>query len=156
MGALPGDFFLVPTRFESKSSSYYITILTQGRHSGSFFPDNKWFILFINCLLLSRFEKLSSTQDFVSPFTFMLTWRRNTFDFDIMDVFCRCLISRNSSSQNSIYLPSTESFSVSPSSVDAGPQHCPVIKMGWLDKNPPQGYETSKQYVDMVAIGSHR
>ncbi|XP_062872364.1 arf-GAP with Rho-GAP domain, ANK repeat and PH domain-containing protein 1-like [Trichomycterus rosablanca] len=46
---------------------------------------------------------------------------------------------RLSISQNSIYLPSTGSVSGSSSSDDTSSQLCPVIKMGWLDKNPPQG-----------------
>ncbi|XP_060744888.1 arf-GAP with Rho-GAP domain, ANK repeat and PH domain-containing protein 1-like isoform X2 [Tachysurus vachellii] len=46
--------------------------------------------------------------------------------------------SRLSSSQNSIYLPATGPVSPPPRD-DSTPQLSPVIKMGWLDKNPPQG-----------------
>ncbi|XP_053535167.1 arf-GAP with Rho-GAP domain, ANK repeat and PH domain-containing protein 1 isoform X2 [Ictalurus punctatus] len=42
---------------------------------------------------------------------------------------------RLSGSQNSIYLPIT----APPPKDDSTPQLTPVIKMGWLDKNPPQG-----------------
>ncbi|XP_066522588.1 arf-GAP with Rho-GAP domain, ANK repeat and PH domain-containing protein 1 isoform X2 [Hoplias malabaricus] len=42
-------------------------------------------------------------------------------------------------SQNSIYLPATGRVSTLPTKHDSAPQLTPVIKMGWLDKNPPQG-----------------
>ncbi|XP_048018040.1 arf-GAP with Rho-GAP domain, ANK repeat and PH domain-containing protein 1 isoform X2 [Megalobrama amblycephala] len=44
-----------------------------------------------------------------------------------------------SSSQNSIYLPTTGCVSASPPREDFASTSIPVIKMGWLDKNPPQG-----------------
>ncbi|KAM9468785.1 arf-GAP with Rho-GAP domain, ANK repeat and PH domain-containing protein 1 [Clarias gariepinus] len=44
-----------------------------------------------------------------------------------------------SSSQNSIYLPPTGQLLTPPTRCDSTPQLSPVIKMGWLDKNPPQG-----------------
>ncbi|XP_035389930.1 arf-GAP with Rho-GAP domain, ANK repeat and PH domain-containing protein 1 isoform X1 [Electrophorus electricus] len=43
-----------------------------------------------------------------------------------------------SSCQNSIYLPVTGHEPCIPKE-DSDPQHTPVIKMGWLYKNPPQG-----------------
>ncbi|XP_046719255.1 arf-GAP with Rho-GAP domain, ANK repeat and PH domain-containing protein 1-like [Silurus meridionalis] len=47
--------------------------------------------------------------------------------------------SRISSSLNSIYLPNTGRVLAPPPKDDSTPQLSPVIKMGWLDKNPPQG-----------------
>ncbi|XP_058269337.1 arf-GAP with Rho-GAP domain, ANK repeat and PH domain-containing protein 1-like isoform X3 [Hemibagrus wyckioides] len=47
--------------------------------------------------------------------------------------------SRLSGSQNSIYLPATGPVLAPPPRDDSTPQLSPVIKMGWLDKNPPQG-----------------
>ncbi|KAB5550145.1 hypothetical protein PHYPO_G00050450 [Pangasianodon hypophthalmus] len=47
--------------------------------------------------------------------------------------------SRLSGSQNSIYLPTTGRVLAPPPREDSSPQLSPVIKMGWLDKNPPQG-----------------
>ncbi|XP_067307581.1 arf-GAP with Rho-GAP domain, ANK repeat and PH domain-containing protein 1 isoform X1 [Pseudorasbora parva] len=44
-----------------------------------------------------------------------------------------------SSSQNSIYLPISDHVSASPPREDFASASVPVIKMGWLDKNPPQG-----------------
>ncbi|KAL1260346.1 hypothetical protein QQF64_008173, partial [Cirrhinus molitorella] len=44
-----------------------------------------------------------------------------------------------SSSQNSVYLPSSGLVSASPPREDLASTSVPVIKMGWLDKNPPQG-----------------
>ncbi|KAF4104502.1 arf-GAP with Rho-GAP domain, ANK repeat and PH domain-containing protein 1-like isoform X2 [Onychostoma macrolepis] len=44
-----------------------------------------------------------------------------------------------SSSQNSIYLPITGHVSAPPPREDPASTSVPVIKMGWLDKNPPQG-----------------
>ncbi|XP_039525979.1 arf-GAP with Rho-GAP domain, ANK repeat and PH domain-containing protein 1 isoform X2 [Pimephales promelas] len=44
-----------------------------------------------------------------------------------------------SSSQNSIYLPLTGHVSASPPREGFESSSVPVIKMGWLDKNPPQG-----------------
>lgn len=41
--------------------------------------------------------------------------------------------------QNSIYLPVTGRVLTPPPKADSTPQLTPVIKMGWLDKNPPQG-----------------
>uniref|UniRef100_A0AAR2LXD5 ArfGAP with RhoGAP domain, ankyrin repeat and PH domain 1 n=1 Tax=Pygocentrus nattereri TaxID=42514 RepID=A0AAR2LXD5_PYGNA len=43
------------------------------------------------------------------------------------------------SSQNSICLPITGQVLARPPKADSAPQLTPVIKMGWLDKNPPQG-----------------
>ncbi|XP_072546975.1 arf-GAP with Rho-GAP domain, ANK repeat and PH domain-containing protein 1 isoform X2 [Salminus brasiliensis] len=43
------------------------------------------------------------------------------------------------SSQNSVYLPVTGRVSAQTAKADSTPQLTPVIKMGWLDKNPPQG-----------------
>ncbi|KAI4876291.1 hypothetical protein NFI96_002838 [Prochilodus magdalenae] len=43
------------------------------------------------------------------------------------------------SSQNSIYLPITGRVLAQPPKADPAPHLTPVIKMGWLDKNPPQG-----------------
>ncbi|KAI2656524.1 Arf-GAP with Rho-GAP domain, ANK repeat and PH domain-containing protein 1 [Labeo rohita] len=44
-----------------------------------------------------------------------------------------------SGSQNSIYLPITGHVSAPPPRDDLASTSVPVIKMGWLDKNPPQG-----------------
>lgn len=44
-----------------------------------------------------------------------------------------------SSSQNSVYLPSSGYISGSPPRDDWASADVPVMKMGWLDKNPPQG-----------------
>uniref|UniRef100_A0A3B1KJ68 ArfGAP with RhoGAP domain, ankyrin repeat and PH domain 1 n=1 Tax=Astyanax mexicanus TaxID=7994 RepID=A0A3B1KJ68_ASTMX len=44
------------------------------------------------------------------------------------------------STQNSIYLPVTGRVLAPSPKTDSTPQLTPVIKMGWLDKNPPQGY----------------
>ncbi|TUB03088.1 Arf-GAP with Rho-GAP domain, ANK repeat and PH domain-containing protein 1 [Bagarius yarrelli] len=46
---------------------------------------------------------------------------------------------RLSSSQSSICLPTTGPVLTPPLRDDSTPQLSPVIKMGWLDKNPPQG-----------------
>uniref|UniRef100_A0A8B9JA45 ArfGAP with RhoGAP domain, ankyrin repeat and PH domain 1 n=1 Tax=Astyanax mexicanus TaxID=7994 RepID=A0A8B9JA45_ASTMX len=43
------------------------------------------------------------------------------------------------STQNSIYLPVTGRVLAPSPKTDSTPQLTPVIKMGWLDKNPPQG-----------------
>ncbi|XP_016109923.1 arf-GAP with Rho-GAP domain, ANK repeat and PH domain-containing protein 1-like isoform X2 [Sinocyclocheilus grahami] len=44
-----------------------------------------------------------------------------------------------SGSQNSIYLPNTGHVSAPPPREDLDSTSVPVIKVGWLDKNPPQG-----------------
>ncbi|XP_056304705.1 arf-GAP with Rho-GAP domain, ANK repeat and PH domain-containing protein 1-like [Danio aesculapii] len=48
-------------------------------------------------------------------------------------------LSSISCSQNSVYLPSSGHISSSPPRDDWTSAGVPVMKMGWLDKNPPQG-----------------
>uniref|UniRef100_A0A671MDC7 Arf-GAP with Rho-GAP domain, ANK repeat and PH domain-containing protein 1-like n=1 Tax=Sinocyclocheilus anshuiensis TaxID=1608454 RepID=A0A671MDC7_9TELE len=60
-----------------------------------------------------------------------------------------------SGSQNSIYLPNTGHVSAPPPREDLDSTSVPVIKVGWLDKNPPQGCVRdvySKRIIPTVSI----